>query len=131
MYVPYGVILFFLFIISRIFLLAKVFLVFKLQLFARTWLKICYVLIISGSKRHFSTGVEPIRCCHHGILSPARLPIPSRRRNYRLRIICNGSIISHKPQYYKYFFHHIFTFFEEISFPALSSSMYCNFYIYC
>lgn len=26
-------------------------------------------------------GVEPIRCCHHGILSPARLPIPSRRRN--------------------------------------------------
>ena len=26
-------------------------------------------------------GVEPIRCCHHGILSPARLPIPSRRHN--------------------------------------------------
>lgn len=24
-------------------------------------------------------GVEPIRCCHHGILSPARLPIPSHR----------------------------------------------------
>ena len=28
-------------------------------------------------------GVEPIRCCHHGILSPARLPIPSRRLIYR------------------------------------------------
>ena len=26
-------------------------------------------------------GVEPIRCCHHGILNPARLPIPSRRHN--------------------------------------------------
>ena len=24
-------------------------------------------------------GVEPARCCHHGILSPARLPIPSHR----------------------------------------------------
>ena len=24
-------------------------------------------------------GVEPIRCCHHWILSPARLPIPSHR----------------------------------------------------
>jgi hypothetical protein len=24
-------------------------------------------------------GVEPIRCCHHRILNPARLPIPSRR----------------------------------------------------
>ena len=24
-------------------------------------------------------GVEPIRCCHHRILSPARLPVPPRR----------------------------------------------------
>ena len=26
-----------------------------------------------------AVGVEPTRCCHHGILSPARLPVPSRR----------------------------------------------------
>ncbi len=24
-------------------------------------------------------GIEPARCCHHGILSPARLPVPSLR----------------------------------------------------
>ena len=28
-------------------------------------------------------GVEPIRCCHHGILNPARLPVPSRRQMAR------------------------------------------------
>ncbi len=22
------------------------------------------------------TGLEPVRCCHHGILSPGRLPVP-------------------------------------------------------
>ena len=26
------------------------------------------------------TGVEPVRCRHHWILSPARLPIPSHRQ---------------------------------------------------
>ncbi len=26
-----------------------------------------------------SVGVEPTRCCHHWILSPARLPIPPQR----------------------------------------------------
>ena len=26
-------------------------------------------------------GVEPTRCCHHRILSPARLPIPSHRQS--------------------------------------------------
>ena len=25
-------------------------------------------------------GLEPTRCCHHGILSPARLPIPPHRQ---------------------------------------------------
>ena len=28
------------------------------------------------------TGVEPVRYRYHWILSPARLPIPSHRRNY-------------------------------------------------
>ena len=27
------------------------------------------------------TGVEPVRCCHRGILSPMRLPIPPHRQN--------------------------------------------------
>ena len=25
------------------------------------------------------TGIEPVRCCHRGILSPLRLPIPPQR----------------------------------------------------
>ena len=32
-------------------------------------------------------GVEPTRYCYHGILSPARLPIPPHRRKYCLTII--------------------------------------------
>jgi hypothetical protein len=36
-------------------------------------------------------GVEPTRCRHHGILSPARLPIPSHRH-----FICAGSDL--RPQ---------------------------------
>ncbi len=35
-------------------------------------------------------GVEPTRCCHHRILSPARLPIPSHRRNDGHYIIIRG-----------------------------------------
>ena len=27
------------------------------------------------------TGIEPVRCCHRGILSPLRLPVPPQRRN--------------------------------------------------
>ena len=27
------------------------------------------------------TGIEPVRCCHRGILSPLRLPIPPQRQN--------------------------------------------------
>ena len=27
------------------------------------------------------TGLEPVRCCHRGILSPLRLPIPPHRHN--------------------------------------------------
>ena len=27
-------------------------------------------------------GVEPTRCCHHWILNPARLPIPSHRHGF-------------------------------------------------
>ncbi len=26
------------------------------------------------------TGVEPVRCCHRGILSPVRLPVPPLRQ---------------------------------------------------
>ena len=26
------------------------------------------------------TGIEPVRCCHRGILSPLRLPIPPHQR---------------------------------------------------
>ena len=29
-------------------------------------------------------GLEPTRCCHHGILSPARLPIPPQRQICRM-----------------------------------------------
>ena len=28
------------------------------------------------------TGLEPVRCCHRGILSPLRLPIPPHRHSY-------------------------------------------------
>ena len=27
------------------------------------------------------TGIEPVRCCHRGILSPLRLPVSPQRRN--------------------------------------------------
>ena len=37
-------------------------------------------------------GVEPIRCCHHGILNPARLPIPSRRHNINILAQQNGHV---------------------------------------
>ena len=40
-----------------------------------------------------AVGVEPTRCCHHGILSPARLPIPSSRRN--------GIIVTSDPYDFK------------------------------
>ncbi len=30
------------------------------------------------------TGLEPVRCCHRGILSPLRLPISPHRRVFRL-----------------------------------------------
>ena len=29
------------------------------------------------------TGIEPVRCRHHGILSPARLPVPPLRQTTR------------------------------------------------
>ncbi len=29
------------------------------------------------------TGLEPVQCCHRGILSPLRLPIPPHQRTYR------------------------------------------------
>ena len=29
-------------------------------------------------------GLEPARCCHRGILSPLRLPIPPHQRNFPL-----------------------------------------------
>ena len=31
-----------------------------------------------------ATGIEPVRCCHHGILSPGRLPVPPRRHNINI-----------------------------------------------
>ena len=33
------------------------------------------------------TGVEPVRCCHRGILSPLRLPIPPHRRGFFASLI--------------------------------------------
>ena len=30
------------------------------------------------------TGLEPVRCCHRGILSPLRLPISPNQRKFRL-----------------------------------------------
>ena len=33
------------------------------------------------------TGVEPVRCRHHRILSPARLPIPSHRRVFTTDVL--------------------------------------------
>ena len=37
------------------------------------------------------TGIEPVRCCHHGILSPGRLPVPPQRHitNIIIRILQN------------------------------------------
>ena len=31
------------------------------------------------------TGIEPVRCCHRGILSPLRLPIPPQRQEENMR----------------------------------------------
>ena len=31
-----------------------------------------------------ATGIEPVRYCYHRILSPARLPVPPRRRTRRI-----------------------------------------------
>ena len=28
------------------------------------------------------TGLEPVRCCHRGILSPLRLPVPPYRHKF-------------------------------------------------
>ena len=37
------------------------------------------------------TGIEPVRCCHHGILSPGRLPVPPQRHitNIIIQILQN------------------------------------------
>ena len=35
------------------------------------------------------TGIEPVRCCHHRILSPARLPVPPHQHD-NLQVI-NGT----------------------------------------
>ena len=50
--------------------------------------------ILSGSDYVYlvpKTGLEPVRCCHRGILSPGRLPNPPLRhgtpQNYRFREI--------------------------------------------
>ncbi len=50
------------------------------------------------------TGVEPVRCCHRGILSPLRLPIPPQRRvakaieyNIIINSICQGKITVNSP----------------------------------
>lgn len=40
------------------------------------------------------TGVEPVRCLHHWILSPARLPIPSHRQNTTKAFYHISSILS-------------------------------------
>ena len=42
-------------------------------------------------------GIEPIRCCHHRILSPARLPVPPRR----LELIENCAIRSSPSALYE------------------------------
>ncbi len=46
------------------------------------------------------TGLEPVRCCHRGILSPLRLPIPPHRRAYAplCGVLCNYNIIVHTCQ---------------------------------
>ena len=46
------------------------------------------------------TGLEPVRCCHRGILSPLRLPIPPHRRAYAplCGVLCNYNIIVHSCQ---------------------------------
>ena len=40
------------------------------------------------------TGIEPVRCCHHGILSPGRLPIPPQRQLKTLIIITRKGWLS-------------------------------------
>ena len=35
-------------------------------------------------------GLEPIRCCHRGILSPLRLPIPPHKQNIKLKIFSSS-----------------------------------------
>ena len=64
-------------------------------------------------------GVEPIRCCHHGILSPARLPIPSRRHTVFLPK-GNGTIVAQLFGDYNQFFS-VFSS-EETDFSLLLSS---------
>ena len=36
------------------------------------------------------TGLEPVRDCSHGILSPGRLPIPPRRQNRYKKMVPRG-----------------------------------------
>ena len=43
-------------------------------------------------------GIEPIRCCHHWILSPARLPVPPLRQSRFFNAI---RIISEKYWFFK------------------------------
>jgi hypothetical protein len=45
----------------------------------------CPKPLIYKDLKHFTqmpqTGIEPVRCRHHRILSPARLPVPPLRHN--------------------------------------------------
>ena len=41
------------------------------------------------SYRLLVTGIEPVRCCHHRILSPARLPVPPHQHDNHL--VINGT----------------------------------------
>ena len=43
------------------------------------------------------TGIEPVRCCHRGILSPLRLPVPPYRHKQQGRGYCAA------PLHYKVF----------------------------
>ncbi len=45
------------------------------------------------------TGLEPVRCCHRGILSPLRLPIPPHRR-----VLTTSSIIQFRKALVKGFY---------------------------
>ena len=55
--------------------------------------------LLSIDKRDFLlvplTGIEPVRCCHHGILSPGRLPVPPQRRFFFF------FILQHKREFVK------------------------------